>query len=288
MDEDGTVYMTAAEQAAAAGLHRVGGRPPLLDYLKQTWRRRDFAWAMARFRIEAGQQGNRLGMFWLVLRPTLNALIYGAIFGLLQGSLRPRDYPAYVVIGVFLFEFFSQSLTNGAKSITSNRSLVQSLAFPRLTLPVSVVMQQFMSLVPTLGVMALALVILGHPPTWSWLYLIPLLALFTLFNAGVAMIAARLTVHVADLTQVLPFVNRILFYTSGVLFAVDKVLAAHPWAIAAFDFHPLYQVLQIARADLMGGEHRPEYWAFFAAWAVLVFVVGIVFFWAAEERYGRD
>lgn len=281
--------MSLAEKAAHAGLHRVGARPPFLEYLRSAWERRSFAWAMAKFRLEASQQTNRLGMLWLVIKPILNAGIYGLIFGLLQGSNRPVDYPAYVVIGVFLFEFFSTSLNSGARSITSNRSLVQSLAFPRITLPLAGVAQQFMSLIPMLGVLGVLLTLLGHPPEWHWLLMIPLLALYTLFNLGVAMIAARLTVHVADLTQILPFVNRILFYISGVLFAVDRILASHPLIMAAYDFHPLYQVLQIARGELMHGTHYPaHYWAWFAMWSVLSFAVGLVFFWVAEERYGRD
>ncbi len=81
--------------------------------------------------------------------------------------------------------------------------------------------------------------------------MVPLLALYTLFNAGVAMIAARLTVHVRDLTQVLPFISRILFYTSGVLFDVNKIFAEHPWVIRLYDFYPIYQVL----AD---GPWRPD------------------------------
>ncbi len=281
--------MSLAESAARAGLHRVGARPGFLNYLRSAWERRTFAWTMARFRLEAGQQSNRLGLLWLVIKPILNAAIYGLIFGLLQGGNRPPDYPAYVVVGVFLFDFFTSSLNSGARSITANRALVQSLAFPRITLPIAGVAQQFMSLLPMLAVMGVLLTLLGHPPDWRWLLMIPLLALYTLFNLGVAMIAARLTVHVADLTQILPFVNRILFYSSGVLFAVDKILASHPTIMAIYDFYPLYQVLQIARGELMKGSHYPpSYWGWFALWSVLSFVVGLVFFWVAEERYGRD
>ena len=116
-----------------------------------------------------------------------------------------------------------------------------------------------------------------------------LVLLFTLFSTGVAFITARLTVHVSDLSQLLPFISRLLFYSSGVLFAVDRILAAHPWALRVFDFYPLYQVLRIARRHLMGADAYPlYYWAMLAVSAVLTFVVGAVFFWRAEERYGRD
>ena len=82
--------MSLAEYATQYGLHRVGARPKLWHYLKQTWDRRDFAVAMARFRIQAAQETNRLGMVWLVLQPTLNALIYGLIFYFLQTAVTGR------------------------------------------------------------------------------------------------------------------------------------------------------------------------------------------------------
>ena len=194
-----------------------------------------------------------------------------------------------MVIGVFLFQFFSKSLSDGAKSITGNQSLVQSLAFPRLTLPLAEVIEQFLSLLPSLGLLVVVLPFMGHWPSWEWLLMIPLLALFTLFNAGVAMIAARLTVHVRDLTQLLPYIARILFYTSGVLFNVTRLFEGSPWLLTLFDFHPVYQVLQLARGALMGTQVINEmYWVYFSIWAVLTFVIGLFFFWAAEERYGRD
>lgn len=281
--------MTLAELAEQNGLHRVGARPPFLSYLKQTWARREFILAMAQFRLRASLERNRLGIVWLLIKPVLDAVIYGLIFGVLQGARRGPDFVVHVTIGVFLFQFFARSLSDGSKSITGNQSLVQSLAFPRLTLPIAEVIEQFLSLLPSLALLAIFLPIMGHWPTWDWLLIIPLLALFTLFNAGVAMIAARLTVHIRDLTQLLPFLSRILFYTSGVLFNVSVIFESYPWVIRVYDFHPLYQMLQMARAALMGSqEYDHTYWWYFTAWAIITFVVGLLFFWAAEERYGRE
>lgn len=281
--------MSLAELAAQHGLHRVGARPPLWSYLRQTWARRQFVVTMAEFRLRASMEANRLGIVWLVIRPLLNAVIYGTIFGVLQQDNRAPDYAARVMVGVFLWHFFAICLTDGAKSITGNQSLVQSLAFPRMTLPLAEVIEQFLALLPALAMLAVLLPLMGDPPTWNWLLMIPLLGLYTLFNTGVALIAARLTVHLRDLTQLLPFISRILFYTSGVLFDVSRLFKAHPWIVQVYDFHPLYQVLQLARSTLMGVEGvDPNYWGYFSIWAVLTFVAGLLFFWVAEERYGRD
>jgi teichoic acid transport system permease protein len=280
--------MSLADYANRNRLHRVGARPSLPRYVADAWSRRDFAIAMAKYKIEASNQRNRLGMLWIFIKPTLNAVMYGVIFGVLQGANRPENFPMHVVIGVFLFDYFSTSMNNGAKSITGNGALVQSLAFPRITLPLSTVIQQLMTLVPMLGVMVVYILILGAPIRAQWLLMIPLVLIFTVFNLGVALVGARLTVHIRDLTQLLPLVTRILFYTSGVLFAIDRILAPYPWAMALFDFHPLHEVLSIGRGLLMPGvEFNPIYWLYFSVWAVAVCVAGVLFFWSAEERYGR-
>lgn len=275
--------------AEAWGLPRVGARPPFGSYVAEVWRRRDFIVTMARYRLRSGVEGNRLGMAWVVLRPLINAGIYGLIFGLLQGGNRPPDFPAFVVVGVFFFEFFQGCFNDGSWSIRNNGSLVQSLAFPRMTLPLAAAVERLLQFLVMLAVLVVMLILMGHYPTWGWLPVIPLIALFTMFNTGVAFITARLTVHVSDLTQLLPFVSRILFYTSGVLFGVSTILKGHPQVLVLYDYFPLYQVLEMARHHLIGADPYPlRYWWLLTASCVLVFVGGALFFWRAEERYGRD
>jgi len=280
--------MDLAQYAASHGLRRVGARPPFRAYLTETWHRRGFIWTMAHYHVRSELEGNRLGILWLLLNPCFNAIIYGLIFGILQGNARGPDFVPRVVIGVFLWQFFAKSLSDGAKAITGNRSLVQSLAFPRLTLPIAKVAEHFISTLPSIALLVIILPILGYWPTWSWLLIIPLLLLYTLFNLGVAMIAARLTVHLRDVAQLLPFITRILFYSSGVLFNVQTIFQAHPWVIRVYDFHPLYQVIQLARSALMGINVDPMYWLYLSIWSIAILAIGLVFFWAAEERYGRE
>lgn len=281
--------MTVAEEAEKYGLHRVGARPSLVDYLKQTWSRREFIYELAKARLQSQNERNRLGSVWVVLKPTFNAIMYGFIFGILQGGSRGVDFPVFVVIGVFLFEFFTTSMNGGAKSITGNTALVQSLAFPRLSLPVAQVTQNVLTLVPMLGVMFLYALILGTSPKWTWLVIIPLVLLFSVFNMGIALICARITVHIRDFTNILPLIGRVLFYTSGVLFSVDRILAKWPWMVTAFDYHPLYQTLQIARAMIMDNAvYEPRAWLVVGIWAIATLAFGLVYFWKAEERYGRE
>ncbi len=283
--------MTIADEAARAGLHRVGGRPPLMAYLAQVWHRREFIFALAKFRLEAENGRNRLGMGWVVLKPLMNAGVYGLVFGfLLQTRRGIDDFIPFLVIGVMLFEYFSSCFTTGAKSITSNAALVQSLSFPRMSLPLALVGQRLIQFMPMLLIMLITVIAYGHYPSVQWLLLIPLTLLFTVFNTGLTMITARLTVHFRDLTQLLPFVARFFFYTSGIFFSVQQRFGADSIVRKIADVQPIHEFLTLGRAILLDGPDYTipgEYWVYASIWSVATLIVGVLYFWAAEERYGR-
>jgi teichoic acid transport system permease protein len=283
--------MTIAEDAAGLGLHKVGGRPPLRDYVADVWKRRLFIFSMARFKIESENQQNSLGLFWVILKPLLNALVYGLIFGILlgQGS-RPPHFVEFLIIGVFVFEFFAQSWTSGGKSITNNAALVQSLAFPRMVLPLAAVTQRFLQFLPTVGIMLVFLLISGNPPQLHWLLIVPLFALYYVFNCGLALVTSRLSVHWRDLNNFLPFLTRFFFYTTGIFFSVEKRFGDHPVIMRIADFQPIHEFLSLARATLLQGPTYnvdERYWLLASAWSIGLFAFGVWFFWRAEERYGR-
>lgn len=215
--------MTTAEDAARLGLHKVGGRPPLRAYVSDVWKRRIFIYSMARFKIESENQQNSLGLFWVVLKPLLNALVYGMIFGfLLPSDTRPPHFVEFLIIGVFVFEFFAQSWTAGGKAITNNAALVQSLAFPRMVLPLAAVTQRFLQFLPTVGIMLVFLMLSGNTPHVHWLLIIPIFGLYFIFNCGLALVTARLAAHWRDLNNFLPFLTRFFFYTTGIFFSVEE------------------------------------------------------------------
>ena len=267
----------------------MGARPSFFNYIAETWQRKDFAVALSTFSNEAANARNRLGKWWNILLPTIQAATYGLIFGVILGDSRPDNFLPFLFTGVFLFSFMSGSFYSGASSITSNSGLVRSLSFPRALLPISTVITQFVNLIPQIGILLVTLLIIQHEITWGWLALIPILFLMMMFAAGLAMIAARLTAQVRDLSKLLPFVTRIFFYVSGIFFSVDKVLENHPEIYAIVKWNPVYDYIEIARGALVRGyTMETDIWIACIVWAFAIFVFGSIFFWKAEEEYGRD
>lgn len=274
--------------APVANLFEVGTRPPLGAYLREAWRRRQFAFTLASYRLFGGLARNRLGVLWIVLRPLLTALIYGAVFGaVLSSAARPADFVPYLITGVFIFEFFTGCFGGGARSITGNAKLVQSLGFPRILLPVSVIAEQAMRMVPVLLLLGILLVVFGEPISWTWLFVIPILMMMAIFNLGVALIVARMSVQARDVQQLIPVINRVLLYASGIFFQVDKIFADSPVILTIAHLVPTYDFIALVRGVMLTAHPAPML-AVVAApvWTVLLLLVGTIYFWRAEARYG--
>lgn len=269
-------------------LYRVGERPALGAYLKEAWRRRSFALTLAGYQLVSTLLPNRLGVLWIVLKPLSLAIIYGTIFHfVISGAARPADFVQYLLVGVFVFEFFTGCFGSGAKAITSNAKLVQSLGFPRILLPVSVVVEQALRMIPVLILLFVLLLTFGESPAWSWLLLLPIMASMAVFNLGVALVVARLSVAARDVQQVIPIINRVLFYVSGIFFNVEGALEHAPVLLGVVQLVPTYDFIAVARDVMLASYEAPAVaWTAAGFWTVFMIVFGTVFFWRDEARYG--
>lgn len=272
-------------------LERVGARPGFVDYLIKVWDYRHFISYDAKARVQSGNRRDRLGSIWLILNPVLNGLTYYLIFGLLlQTGAGIENFVGYLVIGIFLFQFSSRSITNGARSIQQNRAVIQAFSFPRATLPIAVNMRELFANIPVLIVMVLIVMVL--PPTeevtWRWLLIIPALALQWIFNLGVGLILARVISKVNDVVHLLSFALRALMYASAVFYSYERFIE-HPVLLQIVHLNPIFNVLDIVRDCLLYAQ-VPDWqsWAILASWAFGALAVGAVYFWRAEESYGRD
>ncbi|ARP73271.1 ABC transporter [Streptomyces pluripotens] len=302
---DGTVAVTAApppaeglaaaELAARHGLSVSGARPSLVEYIRQLWGRRHFILAFSQAKLTAQYSQAKLGQLWQVATPLLNAAVYYFIFGLILKASRGMSHDVYIpflVTGVFVFTFTQSSIMSGVRAISGNLGLVRALHFPRASLPISFSLQQLQQLLFSMVVMFVVTIGFGSYPSLSWLLIVPVLTLQFLFNTGLALIVARMGAKTPDLAQLMPFILRTWMYTSGVMFSIHKMLEGRSeWVVRLLQANPaaIYMdLMRFALIDGYGAENLPPHvWAMALFWAVAVFAGGFVYFWKAEERYGR-
>ncbi|WP_369371482.1 ABC transporter permease [Promicromonospora sp. Populi] len=282
---------TTTKLVTLGNLSRVGARPPLGQYVRLLWARRHFLWADARAKVTSGTRQSLLGNAWMVLNPLLNGLAYYLIFGLLMRSSRGIDnFIGYLLIGVFLFQFTTQSINGGARSVQSGKNLIRAFTFPRAALPISVVLRNVLNLGPTL--VTLAALIYFVPPaeeyTWRIALVAAALALQVMFTTGLSLLVARWAAALPDVTNLIGMVMRIWLYGSAVFFSFDRLLVDYPDLKFWLEANPMFIVLDIVRdCVLYATTPDPVRWVWLGGWAVGTLVIGFVAFWRAEESYGR-
>lgn len=261
--------------------------PGNISYFKSLWARRQYMLYSASNEVRSRQMTSLLGNIWHLLNPMLQIGVYFLIFGVVLGLDRGENYFVFLSIGIFIFGFTQRSTISGANSITSNKGLLNAFSFPRALLPVTSTLTEAIATLSPIVVMYAIALFSGFRPSAQWLLLLPLLALQLLFNLGSALVAARATTSVRDISQLLPFVFRLLFYASGVLFNVDRYTSGKSYSWL-FDLNPVYCLVTLARWTIMGGEFRADLLAVLVVWSGVIAVFGLVWFRSGEGSYGRD
>jgi teichoic acid transport system permease protein len=326
-EASGSSGESLAALAKQYGLKPSAARPPLLDYIQQIWQRRYFVTGFATAQNVAMYTEARLGQIWQVLTPLLNVAVYFLIFGIVLDTSRGvHHFIAFLVIGVFIFNFTQRSFIISSRVMFDSLPLIRALHFPRACLPLGYVLIELQQLAISLIVIFATVLAVGEPFTWYWLLIIPILILQTVFNVGAAFILARFGAGFDDVSQLLPFIVRTWFYASGVMFNIQtyKNLTQHHAFIAKLlAYNPASIYITLVRDALMKSQResspgaapfnstlcnlyyrnlsknwpdsahchasvsQAHLWLFGAGWAVVILLVGFVFFWRAEVRYGR-
>ncbi len=278
---------TAPADQPADRLFPVGRPTPLGEYLRELWARRDYIVRVPLAVLRTQNAHTLLGGIWLVLNPLLQVGVYFLVFGVIMPIDRGVDsYLVFLTIGVFAFHYSQRVITDGARSVVSSMGLIRTLRFPRATLPLSNSVGQAVAFGPVFAVMLVVVLAHGNTPTVRWLFLPVLFGLQTLFSLGASLLAARFNHLYRDLENLLPFVFRLLFYVSGVLYSVDHYVD-DALLRALFAFNPMYVYVTAWRWVMVDGPATAVEGLAVVAWALVTLVVGFAVFRAGENTYGR-
>ncbi|MFE3204127.1 ABC transporter permease [Embleya sp. NPDC059237] len=280
-----------ADLAARYKLTVSGARPGLLSYTKQLWARRHFIVAFANAKTRATYSTAKLGQVWQVLTPLMNAAVYYLIFGYLVKTKGGIDnYVAFLVTGVFVFTFTQSAVLAGSRAISDQLNLIRALHFPRACLPISFTIVQLQQLLFSMVVLCAIVLGTGEPLSLKWLLIVPALVLQFVFNVGLSLVLARIGAVMVDIKQLLPFILRTWLYISGVFYSLDNYTKTAPtWVARVLEANPGAVYIELVRDALIDSHSTvPAHtWAYAVGWALLMGLGGYMYFWKAEERYGR-
>jgi ABC-2 type transport system permease protein len=168
--------------------------------------------------------GTALGYLWSLARPLMLFGVLLAVFTQVfrVGSQVPH-YPVLLLFNIVLFGFFQEATGMAVSSIVSQEGVVRKTQFPRLVIPLAVVLTAFFNLVLNLMVVFVFVLAFGVTPMWTWLLFPVILLALIAITIAVSMIVASLYPRFRDVAIIWTVFSTVLFYATPVLYPVEKV-----------------------------------------------------------------
>jgi len=201
-----------------------------MSYFTEIWHARELLQNLTNREVRGKYRRTALGQLWSLANPIAAILIYTFIFSFIfrlpaqvGDPSGLNNYALWLVCGLLPWLFFNRVLSLGVDSLVLNSGLIQKVYFPRIVLPLSLANATFFTWLLEMGVLIVALSLLGSF-VLPWL---PLLAVFMvvfgLFSVGVAMVFSIINVYFRDLSYLLTIVLQFWFYLTPILYPVDLV-----------------------------------------------------------------
>jgi ABC-2 type transport system permease protein len=209
------------------------------------WRRSlELLYLIASTEFKRTYFGTVLGYLWSLCRPLL---LFGVLLGVFTHLVRFSNiahYPVLLLLNIILFGFFQEATTTSVGSVVSQEGVVRKTQFPRLVIPLAVVLTSVFNFALNLVIAFVFILAFGVTPMWTWL-LFPVLALWLLvLTVAGAMILSSLYPRFRDVGIIWAVLATALFYATPVLYPLQRVSGAAQELIA---MNPLTPVFELAR-----------------------------------------
>lgn len=189
--------------------------------------------------------GTALGYVWSICRPLLLFAVLLEVFThIFRLGSTVNHYPVLLLFNIILFGFFQGGTGASVSSIVAQEGIVRKTQFPRLAIPVAVIMTGLFDLALNLIVVFGFILGFGISPMWTWLLLPVIVGLLFVFTLAVGMILSSLYPRFRDIGIIWTVIATALFYATPVLYPLEKV-SGHLRDVIALN--PITQILGSAR-----------------------------------------
>jgi ABC-2 type transport system permease protein len=200
--------------------------------------------------FKAKYEGAVLGYIWSLVKPLAYFGVLWLVFAhLLRTANQTEHFTIFLLIGILLFTFFSDSVGTMLPSIVVGGSILRRLAFPPILIPLSASVGTCITFAVNISALVVFVAIGRVSPRWEWLLIPPLLIELYLFCLGVGLLCAASYVRFRDVSQIWELGVQLLFFASAIFYPIGIF---PEWAQKVAFLNPFVQIMQDIRHALIG------------------------------------
>ncbi len=236
------------------------------------------------------------GIAWSFLQPLGMMIVLTFAFGVI--SKGPSDLPhfnVFILSGFLSWTLFSSSIIGGTGSVVANAALVKKVYFPRIILPVSVVLSNLVNFLLALPMFVIVAMVSGHPLSWTLLLVPFALLIQVVLTIGLSFFLSTINVFYRDTQFIIDLAMLALFFLTPIFY---DIRVAKPWDIFGHTvdvalwlrrLNPMASLVNIYQ-DLMylGRPTDVDFWLRTTITAIIIFLLGYFFFRRYSNRFGEE
>lgn len=258
-------------------------------HLADLWRYRDLVLMFVRRDFVSLYKQTILGPLWFIIQPLLTTLTFTIIFGnIAQLSTDGLPKMLFYMSGITAWNYFSDCLLKTSETFNSNAGIFGKVYFPRLAVPVSIVISNLIKFGIQLGLFVGFYIYFFaqgstiRPTAALWLFPVLLLMMAAL-GLGTGIIVSSMTTRYRDLRFLVQFGVQLLMYSTPVIFPLSKIPDQYRWIMIA---NPMTSIIETFRFAFLGtGTFSWVMLGYSAAATVLMLAVGVLLFNRVEKTF---
>ena len=223
-----------------------------------------------------------LGALWSFVNPLLTMSVQYVVFSTLF-KLDIQNYPVYLLSGIVLFNFFTESTNVAMYAVTGNAGLITKVYAPKYIYPVSKTLSTGINLLISLLPLFFMCMGTGVYPTKAWLLMPFVFVCLLVFCMGLSFILSAVMVFFRDMQFIWSVLTMVLTYATPVFYP-EEILSEE--MSAALEWNPMYHYITFIRTVIMEGI-SPEPWLYLkcALFSAAFFVLGIRVFRRLQDKF---
>ena len=252
--------------------------------LRELWEYRELLYFFVWRDIKVRYKQTVLGGIWVILQPLMPMIMFSIIFGVLVKV--PSDnipYPIFTYAALLPWQLFSYTFYASSQSLVNNQGLVTKVYFPRLLVPLSVILGGLVDFLIPFPVLIGMMYFYGIKLTWAALAM-PLFLLLTLMvSLAMGLWSSALNVQYRDVHHVINFSTQFLMFATPIFYSASIV--PEKWRLL-YGLNPMVGVVEGFRWALLGHGLRLDASVFLSIPIVIVLLIsGLVYFHRVEKTF---
>lgn len=221
---------------------------------------------------------SRLGPFWITISMAVMITTMGLVFGNLFKT-DVKEFLPFLTLGLIIWSFILGSITEGCEALISAEGIIKQLPVPLHVHVLRVVWKNFIIFLHNIVIFPFVLLAVGKGVSWDIFLAIPGFLLLVLNLSWFLMIIAMVCARFRDTTQIILSIMQVVFYLTPVIW-MPKLLS-HRVGQVLLDLNPLYHLIDIVRAPLLG--QVPALSSYILA--MVMGIIGLVFSTIMTSKY---